>query len=393
MKLAKIVAKNKRKIIGLMSGTSCDGLDIALIEISGFGIETKYRMLHCKSTSYTKTQKKYLLQLMSSDGSNVIKISQANFYLAKIWAVSVNDFLENIGINSGEIDLIGSHGQTIYHHPVPTPVLGENISSTFQIGDPSVLAQLTGIITVGDFRVADVALGGQGAPLVPYFDWLSFARQKKNSLILNIGGIANFTFIPADGKPDGIIAFDTGPGNMLIDQLMQRLYECPLDKDGEVASHGEFSQRLFDYLIKSDPFPAMLPPKSTGREHYGKEFVVALLKKAVRWRISEPSIIHTISKYTPFTIWQAYDKFIDSEIDQLLVGGGGVHNKLIMDTLGQYFQNVDLKNICDAGIDEDYKEAICFAVLANECIHEAAAGLPNVTGARNPAVLGKICLV
>jgi anhydro-N-acetylmuramic acid kinase len=211
--------------------------------------------------------------------------------------------------------------------------------------------------------------------------------------VLNIGGIANFTFIPASGKRDEVIAFDTGPGNMLIDQLMQRLYELPFDKNGKMAFLGKFSERIFEYLIKVDNFPSQTPPKSTGREHYGTEFLLPLMKKALRRRIPEPDVIHTVSQYTAYTIWKACEDFIGKKIDTLYVGGGGCHNNFLMSSLRDYFQGMDIKYTSAAGIDEDFKEAICFAILGGELIWGNDNNLPQVTGAKKEAFLGKICLV
>jgi anhydro-N-acetylmuramic acid kinase len=366
---------------------------MALVEVTGHGRETGFTVVETLHTAYSASVRNYLLKLVEKNQGSNTDISQANFFLARLWSEAVHQLLNQTGFKADDIDLVGSHGQTIYHQPNPEELLNYPISSTLQIGDPAVIAQLTGITTVGDFRVADVARGGEGAPLVPYFDLICFSKLKKNCLVLNIGGIANFTFIPADGDPANIIAFDTGPGNMLTDQLMQRLYEKPMDRNGKIASLGQFSKKLFDYLIKYDPFPGIKPPKSTGREHYGEEFVIALLKKAVRWRITEPEIIHTVSRYTPFTIRKAYENYVGHEIKELYVGGGGAYNRFFMKTLQDYFKDTPVKNVAEAGISQDYKEAICFAILANECIHGSPAGMPKVTGAGSPAVLGKICQV
>jgi anhydro-N-acetylmuramic acid kinase len=393
MLINNLVNKKTKKILGLMSGTSCDGLDMALIDVVGFGLKTSYKLIGSGHYKYNDRVKKMLFGIMTPGNAGIKELSQVNFYLAKIWAKAINTFLKDQKLSPNKIDLIGSHGHTIYHHPQFEPVLDQKISSTWQMGDPSVIAQLTGITTVGDFRVADVALGGQGAPLVPYFDWLSFAHLKENIIALNIGGIANLTYVSKNGDPADIVAFDTGPGNMLIDQLMMRLYEKPMDKDGKIAFAGGFSERLFNYLLKIDDYLEMSPPKSTGREHYNEKFIIDLLRKAVRWRIREPDIIHTVSKYTAFAVWHAYDKFIKSNIDKLFVAGGGSHNKFLMQMLAEYFDGVPVQNVRDAGIDEDYKEAICFAILANECLHGVATGMPNVTGSNRSAILGKICQV
>jgi anhydro-N-acetylmuramic acid kinase len=389
--LLKLINKEKRKVIGLMSGTSCDGVDLALVEINGSGIESEVKFLHGYNKPYTTQQKQSLLQLMDPNASNVKLISQANFYLAQIWAKAINELLKKVGENYKNIDLIGSHGQTIYHQPNPESLLDRDVTSTLQIGDPSALAQLTGITTVGDFRIADVALKGQGAPLVPYFDWLIFSKLKANLLSLNIGGIANITYVAADGDINKVRAFDTGPGNMLIDQLMQRLYEVPFDQNGQIAQIGTFSDRLFNFLSREDLYPDLVPPKSTGREHYGPEFVIKLLRKALRWRIQEPDIIHTVTKYTAYTIWEAYRQFIKKEIEYLYISGGGSHNKFLFQTLQEYFKDIKVKVVDGTDMDVDYKEAICFAVLAHECLNSRCTNLPEVTGATDTALLGKIC--
>jgi anhydro-N-acetylmuramic acid kinase len=390
-RLVKLVNKKKLKIIGLMSGTSCDGVDLALTEITGAGTKTRVDLLDTYHQHYSPQQKKELLLLLEPGFADLKSVSQVNFYLAGIWAESIVRLLKKAGMRRGDIDLIGSHGHTFYHQPLPEVFIDRKTASTFQVGDPAVLAHLTGITTVGDFRNADVALGGQGAPLVPYVDWLMFSGLKRNLLVLNIGGIANFTFIPDSGKKEEVQAFDTGPGNMLIDQLMQRLYEKPFDKNGTIAARGSFSEKLFNLLKKSDPFPNIPPPKSTGREHYGKDFIIPLLKKSLRWRITEPDILHTVSKYTAYTIRIAAAKFISQPISEIIVGGGGCHNRFLMNALAAEFPETVLKKSGEIGLNEDFKEAVCFAVLAYELIRGEMTNLPAVTGADRPAFLGKIC--
>jgi len=392
-KLNSIINKKNRKIIGLMSGTSCDGVDLALIEINKSG--DHFKLINGFHKPYDKLQKKTILDCINPQQSNIEKISQINFYLAQIWAEAIAEMLAQNNISKDEIDLIGSHGQTIYHQPYLKQFGGRKVHSTIQLGDPAVLAQLIGITTVGDFRVADVAVGGQGAPLVPYFDWMFFKQLKKNVISLNIGGISNFSFIPADGDLSKVTAFDCGPGNMLIDQLMQRLYEEPIDKNGRIAKLGNFSDRIFNYLLKIDDFIKQTPPRSTGREYYGDEFVLKILKKSLRSRIQEPEIIHTVSKYTAFTIYDAYINFIypNHKADLLIVGGGGSRNPFIMEMLAEYFEGISVKTTSDFNLDEDFKEAICFAVLANELIEGRPTNLPKVSGAERQVLLGKICPV
>lgn len=394
-KLFNILNKRKRSILGLMSGTSCDGLDIALIEVEGSGIDTRFNFLAGQSAPYSKKQKQALLELMQPDKSNAETLCQLNFYLANIWAEMIHAFLKKQGLTKHEIDLIGSHGQTIRHQPDPKKFIDRKISSTLQLGDPSVLAQLCGIPVVGDFRVADAALGGQGAPLIPYFDWIYFSRFKENILAVNIGGISNITFVSADGDFNKLIAFDCGPGNMLIDQAMQRLYNKPYDKDGNTARSGKFCRALFDCIQKFDTFIQRQPPKSTGRELYGRDFFLTLLKEFIRLRLDEPDFIHTITKYTAFAIYENYRKFIapHNTVQKVAVGGGGAHNSFLMEMLQDYFNEAEVKKVKGYQLNEDFKEAIGFAVLANETLNGKPSNVPQVTGAVKPAVLGKICPV
>jgi anhydro-N-acetylmuramic acid kinase len=392
-KLEKIFRKRSRTVIGLMSGTSCDGLDIALIRIEGCGSDTRFTVAKTHRHPYTKNQKKYLLGLMNFDQTVVKTLSNANFYLAQIWADAIRKFLRSSGMAADDIDLLGSHGQTVYHQPEREKILGRSVRSTLQIGDPAVLAQLTGIITIGDFRVADMALGGQAAPLVPYFDRLMYGRLGRSLLAVNIGGIANLTYIPAGGDPAGIHGFDTGPGNMLIDQLAERLYELPMDRNGNLASIGRFSARLYKQLVGMDEFPQRKPPKSTGREHYGEAFVIELLRKAIRWRIPEPDVMNTVTAYTAHIIRDAWKRYIRYPVELIIAGGGGSHNLFLMEKLRENFPGVEIRRADDYGVNADFKEAVCFGVLANELICGNPANLPQVTGSSSGALLGNICPV
>jgi len=386
--------KDKLKIIGLMSGTSCDGLDIALIEISENGIDTKFKFITGKSVPYTLLQKNAIQKLISSRIISINDISQLNFYLPQIWSEMVTSFLKENNLDPSQIDLIGSHGQTVWHQPEKIEFVDQSICSTLQISDPSVLAQLIGITTVGDFRVADVALGGQGAPLIPYFDWIFFNQFKKNIISVNIGGISNLTFIPKDGDINKVIAFDCGPGNMLIDGTMQKLFNKPFDKDGEIASEGKFSEKLFDFIRSNDKFVELKPPKSTGREQYNESFLKDILKFSLDNQINKNDIISTLTRYTAYSIHQNYKLFVkpQSQIDEIVVAGGGAHNKSIMLQLEKYFSSIMVTTISKYGIDIDLKEAIGFAILANETTKGNPSNIPQVTGARKPAILGKICM-
>jgi anhydro-N-acetylmuramic acid kinase len=253
-----------------------------------------------------------------------------------------------------------------------------------------VLAAITGVCTVGDFRVADMAVGGQGAPLVPYFDWLVFRSRKANRLLLNIGGIANITVLPKNCTPDEVTAFDTGPGNMVVDFLMHEFYGKPFDHGGRTAASGVVSLDLFNRMIRH-PYLKAGPPKSTGREVFGKEYVDEILRHA---RGSErEDIIATASQFTAFAVYDGYRRFVEKDVraDEIIVSGGGSRNRFLLDELRRYFAGVRVRLADEFGISAEAKEATCFALLANETLAGHRANLPGVTGASKKVVLGKIC--
>jgi anhydro-N-acetylmuramic acid kinase len=289
-----------------------------------------------------------------------------------------------------DLDLIGLHGQTITHLPVPRRFLGRPIRATLQIGDPSVLANLTGVTTVGDFRVADMAVGGQGAPLVPYFDWLLFRHRSRNRILLNIGGIANMTILPAGCPPEKVIAFDTGPGNMVVDALMRKFYRRAFDRDGQVAFRGAVQLTLLRRLL-THPFFRKRPPKSTGREEFGDIFIREMFG---HFRTSQrEDAVATASFLTPLSVHDAYRRFVGRRmpVDELIVSGGGARNLYFLRVLEYLFGSGVVNTSDEFGISSSAKEAICFAVLANETIAGNRANLPSVTGARRAVILGKVC--
>jgi len=391
--LFRLSNKNKKYVIGLMSGTSLDGVDVVLVEINGNGTKTKINQVAFESFPFPKGLKKLLLENSALDKGNVTDICRLNFLISHIYIDAINYLCNKNKFPISKIDLIGSHGQTIHHLPVNKNMFGYNISSTLQIGDPAVISKLTGIITVGDFRTGDIALGGQGAPLVPYFDYIMFQSNKLNSALLNIGGIANITVLNKKGDSSKVFAFDTGPGNMMIDYLAQKFFNYEYDKDGKISFSGKINEELLNSLIKKDKYIELAPPKSTGREYYGKEFLSSLIKKFKL--IKHEDWLATVSEFTAYAVYRNYEKFIFNEtvIDELFVSGGGVKNKFIMKRLKKYFGNkVSVKKIENLGISSDAKEAICFAVLANETVSGNPSNIPRVTGASEPTILGKICL-
>jgi len=392
-KLFELSDKNKKNVIGIMSGTSLDGIDVALVEIDGNSIFTKINLLGYLEFPLPNEIKDKLLNNSAKETSNVEDISQLNFLLPNIYFDAVKSLCKNINFPLEKIDLIGTHGQTIQHIPNKQNYFNYQISSTLQIGDPAVLAKLSGIITVGDFRTGDIALGGEGAPLVPYFDYILFHSRQKDRALLNIGGISNFTILDKEKGLKDVLAFDVGPGNMLIDTVTKKLFDKDFDKDGDIARSGKLNEKLFDALNLNDSFIERKPPKSTGREYYGENFLSNLFEEFRD--IKSEDWLNTITKFTSYGVFRNYEKFIESatKIDELIISGGGAKNKYLYECLNNDFgAEVDIKIIDDIGISSEAKEAICFAVLANETISGNPTNIPRTTGASRSTILGKICL-
>jgi len=384
---------NSRLIIGTLSGTSVDSIDIVLVKISEFGIQTKLEILNYAQYPFPKDIRNFILKCSSPEVSNVADVCKLNFILGRLFSEKINLFIRESGFSNSDILCIGSHGQTIYHIPSDEKYFGYSGKSTLQVGDPSVIANLTGILTVGDFRCADIAVEGTGAPLVPYLDYILFNAPYKSRLLINIGGIANLTFLEADCKIEKVIAFDTGPGNMIIDSITRRLFNKEYDFNGEIALSGKFSKELFEYILSIDNFYNAEIPKSTGREYYGDDFVNRVL--AFSENIKANDIVHTVSEFTVYCVYSNYKKFIDSSEfpDEILLSGGGASNSFLVNSFSQYFDNSIIKMIDESGITSDNKEAVLFAVLANETINGNHSNVKNATGAKKNAILGKICPV
>ena len=282
------------------------------------------------------------------------------------------------------IDLIGSHGQTIYHDPQ-----GKRVGSTLQIGEPSVIARQTGITTVADFRPCDMACGGEGAPLVPFADLILFKHRTKHRIIQNIGGISNLTYLPANATPNEIIAFDTGPGNMIIDGLISRFTNKTYDRNGSFASKGNVCEPLLKEMLKH-PYFQKRPPKTCGREAFGNDYCRDLIKKTNAQKIQDADLLATVTAFTAITIARAYHRFLPALPDEVILCGGGYKNKTLVRMLGQQLKDVKLLTTNDLGIEADAKEAISFAILAWATIKGIPNNIPSATGAIKPIVLGKI---
>ena len=390
----ELLKKNKKLVIGLMSGTSVDGIDAAIVEVTGYGLETEVDLIAFETFPFPSGVPQRILALCHPDTGRVDAICEMNFYIGHLFAEAVKHILQKSGMHARDIDLIGSHGQTIHHLPKDTsPDCNDSrYPSTLQVGEPAVIAHETGIPTIADFRVADMAAGGQGAPLVSYPDYLLFHDSEKTVGLLNIGGIANLTVLPANGTFDTVCAADTGPGNMCIDAVITEITEGAehYDKDGTRAAQGTAHQPLINEWLKH-PFFQLSPPKTTGREMFGHTYAMACLAACREHKISDNDCIATLTELTVQTIADYIQRFITGRnpIDTLYVSGGGVHNQTIMRRLSELLVNTAVESVDNSGISADAKEAIAFAILANETLHGNAGNLPSATGASVRKILGK----
>ncbi len=380
-------------VLGMMSGTSADGIDVALARISGAPPNLNAKLLGHTSVKFPPALRKEILRVAEQHPVTAGELSQLNFRLGEVFADAALAACGKLKIPLKKIALIGSHGQTIFHQGKPANFLGRPTASTLQIGESAIIAARTGITTVGDFRPADIALGGQGAPLVPFVDYLLYRHTKFGRVSLNLGGIANITVLPRAAKPQQVFAFDTGPANMLIDALVSHFSRGRqrFDKNARLASQGRGIPGLLDDLLR-DPYLKLAPPKSTGREYYGHAFVKKILALGRRHRAKPNDLIRAATLFTALSIVDALNCFVlpKTKIHQLIVSGGGAHNPLILAQLSAALPGIEVLPSGRLGIPEDAKEAFAFALLAYETFHQRPANLPSATGARGPAILGKI---
>ncbi|MFD1413186.1 anhydro-N-acetylmuramic acid kinase AnmK [Oceanobacillus jeddahense] len=377
-----------RLVAGLMSGTSLDGLDASLVKINGFGADTKVDRIKSISLPYTDALKQELLDVMNVEKSNVEKICSLNVALSYQFAKAVKKVCAEADIDLEDLDLIGSHGQTVYHIPKETDSL---VRSTLQIGDPSIIAYETNTMVVSNFRMMDIAAGGEGAPLIPYIDWLLYRNQYKGRILQNIGGIGNCTVIEKNASLETIYAFDTGPGNMIIDALCRRLFNVPYDERGRIAGRGVVHKEIVESWMTYDFFSKQ-PPKSTGRETFGEAFTSQIIKDYKD--LPYEDLVATATYFTAYSIADAYEKFVfpKTEIADVIISGGGGNNPTLITMIQNLLPSKNVYTSEQLGITADEKEAVGFAVLANETIHQQKANVPNATGAKEPVILGQITL-
>jgi anhydro-N-acetylmuramic acid kinase len=376
--------------LGIMSGTSADGIDVALVRFSGRAATLE----NFAAFPFPRRVRDAILNMGEGRLVTTGEISQLNFRLGEEFAAAALAACKKFRVPPSRIAVIGSHGQTVFHQGAKAKFCGKSIASTLQIGEPSVIAARTGVTTVGDFRPADMAAGGQGAPLVPFVDYMLYRHSLIGRVALNIGGIANVTVIPAGATLEDVFAFDTGPGNMVIDALVRHFTHGrkTFDRNAEMAARGELLPGLLASLLR-DKYFLCPPPKTAGREQYGEKYVGSLLASPEARGANGEDLVRTATILTALTILDALHRFVISRtnIAELIISGGGLHNPLLIAQIETGLQDVRVRSSGDLGVPGDAKEAFAFAVLAWETLHRRPANVPGATGAKKTAVLGKVC--
>jgi len=387
-----ILAADPRLIIGLMSGTSADGVDAALVEVGGSGTSTRWTLLSFLTVPFENALRDRILAIQDPGAERILpRLAALHYRLGDLYAEACGKVAASANRRLEEVHLIGCHGQTVFHE---TGQSGQTdfVSSTIQIGEPAILAERTGLPVVANFRARDVAAGGTGAPLVPLVDWLLFRSTEQNRVCLNLGGIANITVLPLDSERDKVVAFDTGPANMVIDALVAHATNGANthDRNGLRAATVPPDPGLLDELM-SHPYFAAPPPKSCGRDDFGAAYVAALLAGAKRRHLGTDIVISTATTLSARSVAEAIAR--GQVPDEVIAAGGGIHNLTLMTRLADELKRatgrtIPITTTADHGLDPDAKEAVAFALLANESIHGLPGNLPSVTGARHPVVLG-----
>src|SRR5467141_4176410 len=380
-------------VLGLMSGTSADAIDVALARISGAPPHLNAKLLNHTSISFPARLRKEILRVAEQRPISTGDLSQLNFRLGEVFAEAALTACRRFRVSPKKIALTGSHGKTIFHQGCRAPSLGRPTASTVQIGEPGIIAARAGITTIADFRPPDIAQGGQGAPLVPYADYLLYRHEKLGRVSLNLGGIANITVLPRAAKPQQVSAFDTGPANMLIDALVTHFTRGRrrFDENAQFALQGRSIPALLNELLR-DPYLKLPPPKSTGREYYGHAYLKKVLALGRRHGAKPNDLIRAATIFTALSVVDALNRFVlpKTRIHQLIVSGGGAYNPLILAQLSAALPGIEVLPSSRLGLPDDAKDAFAFALLAYESFHQRPANLPSATGARGPAILGKI---
>ena len=380
--------KPSRLVVGLMSGTSADGIDAVLTRITGSGLHTKVEQLGFYFLPFDAATRRAILDICGGETGGTREVCLLGTHLGKLYAQAVRELLKATGTE--RVDLIGNHGQTVYHIPEEMAYLNTTIRGTLQIGDPSYLSEEFGCPVVSDFRIRDMAAGGLGAPLVPYTEFLLYRSETEDVALQNIGGIGNITLLPAGCALDEVTAFDTGPGNMVMDALVMKLTEGKMgyDDGGRLAASGHVIPELLEWMLQ-DPYLDRKPPKTTGREYYGAEYVQKLLSFGTYPLVD---VLATATAFTAQSIALSLRRFAPKLPGRLVVGGGGSRNPTLLSFLQEALPEVTVQTQEDLGLDSDAKEAVAFAILANEALFGICNNAPSATGASHGVVMGRINL-
>jgi anhydro-N-acetylmuramic acid kinase len=377
-------------VAGVMSGTSADGINVALVRISERGRgRSRHTLLGHHEYPFPSPVRRTILNMMNAESARVADLARINFLLGELYADAVAKTARTYRV---KLDLVGCHGQTIYHQGTAAPFLGRKLAVTWQTGEGAVIAARLGVPVVSDFRPADMAAGGKGAPLVPFLDYVLYRDPRLGRIAQNIGGIANLTAIPASAAPDNIVAFDTGPGNMLIDALTDKLFGQRYDRDGRIAASGRVLDSVLAHSMRASFFRQQ-PPKTAGREEFGATYAKEFLRRCAR--ANKRDVVATATALTTRSIADAVQRFVlrkQRRYQEMIVSGGGAKNPTLMAMLRNELAplGVVLRFSDEFGVPTEAKEALAFAVLAYETWYRRPSNVPSATGAKRAAILGKI---
>jgi anhydro-N-acetylmuramic acid kinase len=380
-------------VAGIMSGTSADGIDVALCRIAPARMRPHIELVRHRAFPYPAPLRKAVLAAMDAQSTSAAELARLNWRLGEAYGDAAQAAAQGYAL-----DLVGCHGQTIYHQGIARPYAGRSIACTWQLGEPALIAAAVHAPVVSNFRPADMVAGGQGAPLVPLLDATLFAHPRRARVLQNLGGIANLTLVSPGGALDNLLAFDTGPANMVIDALAQRLFGKSYDRNGRLAAAGTPNEAVLTTLLR-DPYYRHRPPKSAGREQYGTAFVERVLSLARRHRLSSHDILATVTALTSRSIALAYKQFVAPRIGNApvdyIVAGGGARNQTLMRMLGADLApfGCRVQTTDEHGIPSEAKEAVAFALLAWQTWHRLPGNVPAATGAAHPAILGRVTYV
>ena len=389
-RVQRLREKQARVVVGLMSGTSADGVTAAVSEITGTGVDAEVRLIAHRTYPYPAAVRERLFTLFKDDVSGLSEASELNMIVGHLFADAAKAIIGEAGLDQGEIDLIGSHGQTVWHQPWLKEAAGHRYRSTMQIGEPAVIAARTRLPVVADFRKADIAAGGEGAPLTPYLDWVLHRSPTAHRVLQNIGGIANLTYLPAGCGFDDVVAFDTGPGNMVIDAAAGRYAGLSHDVDGALARRGEPNKALLEELLRH-PYYGRRPPKSTGREVFGEQYAMEVFSRADAHGLSPVDVVATVTELTVESIARAYEGHLPGPVDEVYISGGGSRNPCLVEGLRRRL-SAPIYDYSRLGYPSEAKEALLMALLANEHVMGTPCNLPVATGAGRMVVLGSLTL-